>query len=142
MKCIKCNNEIEDGSKYCSNCGKSIELNDSGSFWYLILGLFFPLIATILYCIYSGSKPNTSKKLMIGFIIGYVIAMVRTIVLFFFIIIGGISSIDNISDCAKKCDGSFSYTNGKCVCREKNYKYSNYDDIYDYDDFNKNFFFD
>lgn len=142
MKCVKCNNEIEKGSKYCSNCGKSIELNDSGSSWYLVLGLFFPLIATILYCVYSGSKPKTSKKLMIGFIIGYIIAMIRTIILFFFIIIGGISSIDNISECSKKCDGSFSYTNGECVCKERNNNYNDFNDIYDYDDFDKNLFFD
>lgn len=143
MKCVKCNSELEDGCKFCPNCGKNSEIIDSGSSWYLVLGLFFPLIATILYCIHSGDKPKTSKKLMIGFIIGYVIAMIRTVLIFFFIIVGGVVPIfDNISECAKSCDGSFSYTNGKCVCNERNKDYTDYDDIYDYDDFSKEFFFD
>ncbi len=139
MKCVKCGYEMDNKDKYCPKCGNGVGTNDSGSSWYLILGLFLPLVATILYCIYSGSKPKTSKKLMIGFIIGYVIAMIRTVLLFFFFVIGGISSIEHITDCASKCEGSFSYTNGQCVCHDKTDRYN---DFNNFDDFENNFFFD
>ncbi len=116
MKCKKCGNEVKEKDNYCLKCGHSMNINDSGSVWYLILGLFFPLIAIILYCFYSGTKPMTSKKLMYGFIIGYALSMMKIILFFFFFFSDFISPFEDIKDCPSKCEGDYSYVDGECVC--------------------------
>ena len=116
MKCKKCGNETKEKDNYCPKCGHSMNNNDRDSVWYLILGLFFPLIATILYCFYSGTKPKTSKKLMIGFIIGYMLSIIKAILLFFLFFSYAISPLEDIKDCPNKCEGEYSYVDGKCVC--------------------------
>ena len=85
MKCIKCGGKLNENDKFCPSCGNGVNntINDSGSSWYFVLGLFLPLVATILYCIYSQEKPKTSKKLMIGFIVGYVFKIIAVILLIF-----------------------------------------------------------
>ena len=141
MKCIKCGGKLNESDKFCPSCGNGVNntINDSGSSWYFVLGLFLPLVATILYCIYSKEKPQTSKKLMIGFIVGYVFKMIAIILLIFTFFFYSVMPIGDIKTCSNTCDGHFSYTNGKCVCTDQN---DTFDDDYDFDDFKNNFYFD
>ncbi len=63
MKCPKCNEEIKDGTKFCSNCGTAIEKEDK-SWNGLMLGCSAITAALILLCI-------NSKFSLIQFFITY-----------------------------------------------------------------------
>lgn len=131
MKCYNCGIELNNNENYCHNCGKKVGIpDDKGSGWYLVLALFFPLIGIILYIINSKNKPNTSKKLLIGSIIGYSIRMILPIIIFIvvfiflsivFIIDDSIVYPEEMESCALDCDGEYTIKDGKCYCENTDY---------------------
>ena len=49
---------------------------DTGSFWWGVLGFFFPLIGLILFCVWKNDKPTTAKHCGIGALIGFVLGLI------------------------------------------------------------------
>ncbi len=119
MNCNKCGKKVETGIKYCDNCGNKIEEvkktskkvevkeetnNESGSFGWIVLGFFFPLVGLILFLVWMNTKKKSSKAAGLGALIGFCTSLLLTIisVVFFVIYLGNIDydydpdpSIDN-----------------------------------------------
>lgn len=55
---------------------KKEEPVDSGSFWYGVLGFFFPLIGLILFCVWRKEKPTSAKQCGIGALIGFILGVI------------------------------------------------------------------
>lgn len=88
MKCPKCDSEMTE-SGICPNC-KQILVKDSDSFWWLIFGLFLPIVAVVLYIIWRAKKPMCAKRLIFGAIISLcVLVLVYFIVVILAIVSGG-----------------------------------------------------
>ena len=119
MYCKYCGNNIPDTARFCPHCGKMVGDNyfdepikgeiysynpdgnndsvksdtsyDTGRFAWAVLGFFFPVLGFILYFVMRRNKPRTSKKLLIGAIVG---AAVETVAFFVYVIgaiIGGVA---------------------------------------------------
>lgn len=58
------------------------ESKDSGSFWWGVLGFFFPLIGIILYFVWKNERPMTAKKLLIGAIVSIALPVVIGIIFY------------------------------------------------------------
>lgn len=119
MYCRKCGNQMQDGQKFCPNCGAPAEdlfgynnqtpqnqagsADDNASIGWGILGFFFPLVGLILYLVWKDSKPRTAKMAgkgaLIGVIVNAALSILSGIISFFLglSIFGGIfSGIDAI----------------------------------------------
>lgn len=85
--CPTCGHELNENDNYCPNCGRNLNqayqapgINDTGSNWYLIAGLFVPLAGLILFLVMLDTRPKSAKKAGIGAIIGVVISIILLIV--------------------------------------------------------------
>lgn len=83
MKCNNCGFNNKTGANFCSNCGSPLNNyqfnngqtydnpDDSGSFWWGVLGYCFQLLGVILFILWRNDRPKTAKKLLIGAIISF-----------------------------------------------------------------------
>lgn len=94
--CPYCGCELEEGSNFCYGCSSELETdmdvysssstsrssNDSGSFWWGLLGCCIPLVGLIMFFVWHDSKPKTAKALGIGALVSVIIALVLMVGLF------------------------------------------------------------
>ena len=99
---------IDDDSKFCSECGNSISienkaghLSDKSSKGFAILGFFIPIIGLIRYLVYERKQPKRAKSAGKGALIGFITKIVVYIVIVILYIIfaslmikGTMSNID------------------------------------------------
>lgn len=91
--CKFCGNRINADAEICNYCGKrlkpSVNISDSGSFGWGVLGFFQPLIGLILYLVWKDEKPNNAriagKGALISVILNVLFGVVAFIVYFFFL---------------------------------------------------------
>lgn len=88
MYCKYCGKIIDDDSKFCSNCGNSVnlenkvgQLSDKSSKGFAILGFFIPIIGLILYLVYEHKQPKRAKSAGKGALIGFITKLVVYIVI-------------------------------------------------------------
>lgn len=95
MFCRKCGQEIHDEAVICPHCGCSTGYNpnvnnsntngiynndDSTSTGWMVLGIFFPVIALILYFVWKNEKPLRASSLIKGAIIGFIVSIVLSVI--------------------------------------------------------------
>lgn len=95
MYCSNCGSKME--GNYCPKCGSSnsntnninnIEVQDSGSFGWGVLGFFIPLVGLILFLVWKQTKPKSAKAAGIGALISVILNVILIIITF--IILGSI----------------------------------------------------
>lgn len=95
MYCSNCGSKME--GNYCPKCGNSnsntnninnIEVQDSGSFGWGVLGFFIPLVGLILFLVWKQTKPKSAKAAGIGALISVILYVILIIITF--IILGSI----------------------------------------------------
>ena len=93
MYCRHCGKEIDGEFRYCPECGaynedpifidkKEEPVEDKPSFWWLVLGLFIPIVGFILWILWYDKKPLTAKKAGIGAIIGIILQVIVGIIIY------------------------------------------------------------
>ncbi len=90
MKCIKCNTELMEGSKYCTNCGNKVDSSSGVSFLWGILGFFIPIVGLILFLVWKDTNKSDSKAAGIGALVGFLLKLMVIIVML--VIIFGITT--------------------------------------------------
>ena len=81
MYCKKCGKENKTGTKFCTNCGNSIDVSsnhavkeEKSTFGWGILGFLFPIVGLVLLILWRRkNKPKASKSLGIGTLIKLII---------------------------------------------------------------------
>lgn len=88
MYCKYCGKILDDDSKFCSNCGNSVnlenkvgQLSDKSSEGFAILGFFIPIVGLILYLVYEHKQPKRAKSAGKGALIGFIVIVVLNIIL-------------------------------------------------------------
>lgn len=90
MYCRNCGTKLEDKDTHCPNCGEPVEtkptfvevrrrddeVEDVGSFGWVVLGFFIPLAGFILFCVWNSSKPKSAKQAGIGALISIILNLV------------------------------------------------------------------
>ncbi|OON97010.1 MAG: hypothetical protein ATN31_08835 [Candidatus Epulonipiscioides saccharophilum] len=76
--CSTCGKELVDESIVCTDCGV-LQISDSGSIGYFFLGFFIPIVGIILYFVWKGLKPKSSKKAGLGALTGIIISIILII---------------------------------------------------------------
>jgi len=94
--CSNCGKKLVDGADVCMNCGKlvsnvkpksDVSQEDSGSNWFIVLGIFMPMIGLILYLVWKNTMPDTAHKCGLGALIGVISGIaIWLICLFLFMI--------------------------------------------------------
>ena len=99
MFCANCGKEIDDNAYVCINCGVAVANTkppgkDSPSFFYSVMGFFFPVIGLILCLVFENSKPLTAKAFRNGAIWGFVLhcVLVALVVIFYALIFASVFS--------------------------------------------------
>ncbi|MDD3831394.1 MAG: zinc-ribbon domain-containing protein [Clostridia bacterium] len=75
MYCKNCGKQIDDNTKYCTNCGtalctcESMPIQRKGNIGWSVLAFFFPLIGFILYMAWQFDDPNNAKMAGLGTLI-------------------------------------------------------------------------
>ena len=79
--CSNCGAETEN-AKLCDTCGRHLpqhltskDFEEKGRNWYFILGLLFPLVGFIMFFVLQKRKPESSKRAIVGTIIGIPLAL-------------------------------------------------------------------
>jgi predicted nucleic acid-binding Zn ribbon protein len=105
MYCKYCGKIIDDDSKFCSECGNSISienkaghLSDKSSKGFAILGFFIPIIGLILYLVYEHKQPKRAKSAGKGALIGFITKIVVYIVIVILYIIFASSILEDAVD--------------------------------------------
>lgn len=69
MYCKYCRKILDDDSKFCSNCGNSVnlenkvgQLSDKSSEDFAIWGFFIPIVGLILYLVYEHKHPKEQNQ--------------------------------------------------------------------------------
>lgn len=86
--CYKCGAELQEGAKYCNQCGAKIspdaglpdfganheftDPKDKGGIGWMFLGFFLPIVGLILFLVWVRSWPNNSKAAGLGALVGAV----------------------------------------------------------------------
>ena len=92
MYCAKCGQPIANRATICAHCGyqlvKSPEnAEDKSSIAFAILGFFIPIVGLILFLVFHNEKPKTAKSAgkgaLAGFITGFTISIILTVVFSF-----------------------------------------------------------
>jgi membrane-associated PAP2 superfamily phosphatase len=96
MICKHCGNEVGEG-KFCRSCGaeieEKVETEEKGSpevssqvysggkasAGWAWIGVLVPVLGLVLYFILRKNYPLVGKKLLIGFIIGFVLSFISLI---------------------------------------------------------------
>ncbi len=90
MFCKHCGSQLPDNTVVCPSCGTVAEVipqqpypqqpyqpyvqpYDTGSFWWAVLGFFFPLIGLILFLVWRKEKPLSAKRAGIGALVGVIV---------------------------------------------------------------------
>jgi uncharacterized membrane protein YvbJ len=94
MFCGSCGAEIEDGMKFCSNCGSAItkatqnavgegkplekqkavvKSDDASSLGFAVLSCLLPIVGLILFIVWRKSSPQKAKSCGKGTIVGLII---------------------------------------------------------------------
>lgn len=106
MYCKRCGKENKIETKFCTNCGNS--LNDSSNhyvneensvFGWGILSFFVPIVGLILFIIWKNDRPKASKTVGICALIGVIISFFIGI---FTITMNAIPQIVGVIDDSKK----------------------------------------
>ena len=119
MYCKQCGCKLEEGQRFCQNCGvqtedpfgfespaprveKREDPVDTGRPAWLVLGLFFPVVGLVLYIVWRRKKPLTAKKLGLGAIIGAAVSVACYVAYIVLVIVGAtVGSIflaDNVNN--------------------------------------------
>ena len=81
MYCEKCGKENKIGTKFCTNCGNSLNVSfnhvvkeEKCTFVWGILSFFVPIAGLILFIIWKNDRPKASKTAGICALIGAIIS--------------------------------------------------------------------
>jgi len=90
MYCKNCGKEIDNNLVQCPYCNTPVPQNhinveDSGSAWWGVLGCCIPIVGLILYIVWRDTKPKCGKKAGIGALIGFVLGILSTIIIYLFV---------------------------------------------------------
>ncbi|MCI8629632.1 MAG: zinc-ribbon domain-containing protein [Firmicutes bacterium] len=90
MYCKNCGKEIDNNLVQCPYCNtpviqNHINIEDSGSIWWGVLGCCVPIVGLVLYIVWKDTKPKCGKKAGIGAIIGFVLGILITIIIYLFV---------------------------------------------------------
>lgn len=106
MYCEKCGKENKTGTKFCTNCGNSLDVSsnyvvkeEKSTFGWGILSFFVPIAGLILFIIWKKDRPKTSKTAGICAIIGVIFSIFIGI---FVVIKSAIPQIIDTIDNSKK----------------------------------------
>ena len=106
MYCEKCGKENKIGTKFCTNCGNSLNVSfnhvvkeEKGTFGWGILSFFVPIAGLILFIIWKNDRPKASKTAGICALIGVIISFFIGI---FTITMNAIPQIVDVIDDSKK----------------------------------------
>ena len=92
--CPKCGKLLEDRAQYCPSCGtalnnyhapsnySSMNVYDSGSIGWGILGFFIPLVGFILWLAWMDVKPKSAKMAGLGALISLALGVISTVLIF------------------------------------------------------------
>ena len=94
MYCKKCGKENKTETKFCTNCGNSIDVSsnyvvkeEKSTFGWGILGFLFPIVGLVLLILWRRkNKPKASKSLGIG-------TLIKLIIIYIFILLIVLSSL-------------------------------------------------
>ncbi len=99
MFCSNCGAQIDDNAYVCIHCGVKVKdtktTNDTGSFWWGVLGFFIPLAGLIIWLTCRDNTPKNAKSAGIGALVGVVSNAVLTILIvifYVFIIVAAVGS--------------------------------------------------
>lgn len=103
MKCKFCGKELQDGSTFCTSCGRSLNAapppkrpiggggenkrvivlpSDGPSFGYALLCFLFPIVGLILYLVWKDFLPQRAHSCGMGALVGVIVGFVLSIILF------------------------------------------------------------
>ena len=88
MYCRNCGKEIDSNlvqCPYCSTYQNQMNINDNDSIWWCVLGCCIPIVGLILYIVWRDTKPKCGKKAGIGALIGFVLGILSTIMIYLFV---------------------------------------------------------
>lgn len=113
MKCKYCGHELQDGSTFCTNCGRSLNAakpparpiggggpekrvivlpKDDPSFGFGLLSFLFPIVGLVLYLVWRDVLPRRAHSCGFGALVSVCVSIVLNIILFFvFLFNGGVS---------------------------------------------------
>ncbi|HEY8423543.1 MAG TPA: zinc ribbon domain-containing protein [Clostridia bacterium] len=100
MRCPFCNNEVPDGSAFCTYCGKQLKqtvtysqntyspysqktVSDDAGCFAILISLFMPAAGFALYLVWRDYRPNSAKTCLIPAIIGFIIQIISNIIAVF-----------------------------------------------------------
>ena len=94
------------------------------SFWWGVLGFFFPLIGLILYIVWNKTEPEKAKKVGIGALIGFLSGLFMPFILMFTMMFligsGNIESLINKMNCYSYGTNYEPYeVDGEWMCKNK-----------------------
>ena len=88
MYCRNCGKEIDNNlvqCPYCSTYQNQMNINDNDSIWWCVLGCCIPIVGLVLYIVWKDIKPKSGKKAGIGALIGFVLGILSTIMIYLFV---------------------------------------------------------
>ena len=105
MYCKYCGKNIDDDSKFCSNCGNSVilenedgQVSDKPSKGFAVLGFFIPIIGLILYLVYERKQPKRAKSAGKGALVGFITKVVLYVAVIILYIIFASTMIKSTMD--------------------------------------------
>lgn len=113
MKCKYCGHELQDGSTFCTQCGRSLGEKpkmkvaraigeekpdvivlpkDGPSFGFAFLSFLIPLVGLVLYLVWKDLLPRRAHSCGFGALVSVVVSLVLNVILFFvFLANGGVT---------------------------------------------------
>lgn len=92
--CTKCGKELLDEAVVCPGCGcaqgniNQVNVSDSSSFGYALLGFCIPIVGLILYLIWKDTTPLKAKSAGKGALVSVIVGVIFYII--YFVIIAAI----------------------------------------------------
>ena len=103
MKCKFCGKELQDGSTFCTSCGRSLNAapppqrpvggggtekrvivlpKDDPSFGFGLLSFLFPIVGLVLYLVWRDVLPRRAHSCGFGALVSVIVGFVLSIILF------------------------------------------------------------